>query len=669
MSSTISPALVRSLFRRLKIDISMIQSPQAEGDWTKSLGSVLEKQGFLTTTWCTPLSSVASQVSVGLPILGLTPKGEWLLLENHSWNWIRYYNLSKNKGKWQSVVSLEKDIGRQNIEWLLIEPVQPKSILSSEQKRLNPLQRLWKLVALEQLDIGMIVGLSALLGILGLAVPLTIQVLINWVAFGGLTQPILSLSIMLFVILCLSSGLSIFQRIIIERLERRLFIRTVEDLSRRFHQVKIEVLDGVNVSDYANRFFDILTIQKSTSTLLIEGLGATLQIFVATAVLALYHPWFLAVDGLLLLGMFAIFRMYSKNGTKSAIIESKSKYKVASWIESIGHHSTGFRLGSQQIAPIESERLTSVWLEHRENHFSVFIQQYGSAQIFQITMSILVLLLGGQLVLDGELTIGQFVAAEFVVTNALIGFTKFMDKMDTIYDLLASLDKLGTVLDLDVEPLDGLGKQYKCSSVVEVSNLRLMDMPNSFSHHFEAQTVNFVEVPFSISTYQLAEALIGIRKPVEGYVLHDNVEVQHLCLTERYKGLHLLCNEDIFEGSIYDNITMGDVRIQSIQIWEILEQIGVAEFLERKQDGLDLQMPTANPLLNSGIALARCLLTPHRLIVSVDFFTDLPAHIQMRWLELLSTNGATCIVLEGQRFYSRFPFDSSTKLTTQAVAS
>jgi ABC-type bacteriocin/lantibiotic exporter with double-glycine peptidase domain len=378
---------------------------------------------------------------------------------------------------------------------------------------------------------------------------------------------------------------------------------------------------------------------------------------------------FLAIDGLLLLGMMVIFKMYSKNGTKTAIIESKSKYKVASWIESIGHHSTGFRLGSQQIAPLESERLTSVWLENREEHFSVFIRQYGSTQVFQITMSILVLLLGGQLVLDGELTIGQFVAAEFVVTNALIGFTKFMDKMDTIYDLLASLDKLGTVLDLDVEPIDGLGTSHHNSTLVQVENLRLMDMPDSLTHSFEPDTVNLVNVPFSISTYQLAEALIGVRKPFEGHVLHNNIEVQHLCLTDRYNGLHLLCNDDIFEGSIYDNITMGDVRIQSTQIWEILEQIGVSEFLDRKQDGLEIQMPTANPLLNSGIALARCLLTTHRLIISVDFFTGLPLYVQDRWLRLLRVHGATCIVLEGDGFRSKFPFHSTTQLTTRVVAS
>lgn len=646
MKYTISPPLLRVLYQRLNINAHNVQIPPASTDWMSELSTLLHAKGFHTKVWSTTLSTIAPQITDGLPALGVTPTGEWILLENHSWNWVQHYNLSHNKGGWRSVRSLDQYLHHQTIHWLLIEPIQPKSILSSEQIHLNPLQRLLRLIHLERLDMGMIVGLGILIGICALATPLTIQILINWVAFGGLTQPIVSLCLVLFAILCLHTGLALFQRIIVERFERRLFIRTVEDLSRRFHQVRIEALDNVNVSDLANRFFDILTVRKSMSTLMIEGFGSVLQIIVATGILALYHPWFLMVDTLLIGGMIGVFRFHARKGTKTAIVESKSKYKVASWIETIGHHSSAFRVGEHEIAPLESERLTSLWLKHREKHFRIFIQQYGSAHIFQIGMSILLLLLGGQLVLEGELSIGQFVAAEFVVTNALIGFTKFIDKMDTIYDLLASLDKLGSVLDLEVETVSGMPKDKRKPIEITLDNVHLPNTSMVLNGTFSANRTHIVQVPEFIGLKQVAELLCGIRHCHTGTVYHDGTDVEHIGIADRYSGIDLLSRGQLFEGTIFDNVAMGDSHIQAQDIWQTLDKIGLADWFRKHTSTLDKVVPNDTPLLTTGILLARCLLSRSNTIILYSFFDGVPNTWKHRWLRLLSQDERTIIVLE-----------------------
>lgn len=647
MSATISIALLRAIFRRLQVQSSEIRLPKSDLAWTDAMSSVLHEQGFTVKEWTTTLPKVATQVGIGLPVLGLTPKGEWILLEDSSWQWIRYYNLSQNIGRWRSIRSLSRSLGTESITWLLIEPLQPKSVMSATVDSPRPLYRLWQLIVLERFDLFLTVLLSGIIGVFALSIPLTIQTLINWVAFGGFTQPIISLSVAVFVILSISGGLTVFQRLIVERLERRLFIRTVEDLSRRFYYVQISLLDRKNVSDLANRFFDILTVQKASSTMLIEGLGAALQILVATTVLAVYHPYFMAFDLVLLLGMALIFRLFAKQGTRTAIVESKAKYRNASWIESIAFHTEQFRLGNHQIASLESERLVSTWLENREKHFNVFLFQFGSAQIFYVCMSVILLLLGGSLVFNGELSVGQFVAAEFVVTSALIGFMKFVDKMDTIYDLLASIDKIGAVLDLKVEDVPGIPRPPTHEIQVDLEHTIPCESTSSIDLQLGAGLLHIMQCPMMTSPSRIAEVLCGVRAPKGGFVKHNGMDIRRLALSDRYSGVNLIGPNSSFEGSIRDNITMGCPDISDEKMWAVLHEIGLENLFQSHPAGLQQSMIVDTPLLTKGILLARALVANKALTVFYSFFEGLTIEWRLAWLSLLhEQHPGTIVILE-----------------------
>ena len=645
MQYTIPPTLIRCLYTRLHIPHSHTTvSPKGE-NWIDSVSTVLQNQGFSTTVWTTSVITIAEHIQLGYPALSVTPEGEWILLEEYSWKWIAHYNLSQEKRIWTSVQALHKKFGQQPCTWIMIEPGHAKSILSSTETHLSPIQRMSNLIQLEKLDIVLITILGMLLGIFSLTIPLSIQTLINWVAFGGLVQPIVALIVFVSCILFISAIVSLFQRLVVERLERRIFLRIVEDMSQQFNHMTTSAMDTMHIPDVANRFFDILTIQKSLRTFLISGIGACLQVLVAICVLALYHPSFIVIDILMVLGMVWIFKRNITNGIDTAIVESKSKYTVATWLETIGNQSVPFRLGSSTIAREETDNRLRKWLKNRVQHFTVFFWQYSMAYLFQVCMSVFVLYWGGTLVISGEITIGQFVAAEFVITNAFLGYIKFMDKLDTGYDLLASLDKIGHVLDIEVDTITGIHDNTNQENVFRLENVALIPNSIAVSGEIKAGKMYYFLCPIDASIRSIAEIFLGSRIPNKGIVYKNEIVMSLRNPQNRYSDVLLVSSDAIFDGSIYDNITMGHATIAESEIWNILHDIGIDTIVLEK-NGLHSKITKDIPLLYKGVLLARCLSHDTATIIIHSFFEGLPPEWIQRWLCLLHKQQKTVIILE-----------------------
>ena len=117
----------------------------------------------------------------------------------------------------------------------------------------------------------------------------------------------------------------------------------------------------------------------------------------------------LSLVGLALLG---------KGGEQTAIYESKAKYRVAGWIEEIAQDPVLLQLAGAELAERRADELLHGYLQARSDHFRVFLRQFAGMQGIQVFLSVGLLFVCGWLVLEGELTLGQLVAAEFVVASS-----------------------------------------------------------------------------------------------------------------------------------------------------------------------------------------------------------------------------------------------------------
>lgn len=513
-----------------------------------------------------------------------------------------------------------------------VEPALPASPLGPGPggRPRSPMRRLLGLLRAEQDAIATVVVFAFTVGILALAPPLAIQVIINWLAFGVLLQPIIAVAFVLVLCMLAAAALRSSQRHLVEIIQRRVFVRTVADLTARLVRVRIRALDRHYGPELVNRFFDILTVQKATNTLLLYGLSAALQALVGLVLLAFYHPVLLAFD-VAVIALLLLLIPLGRGAEKTAIKESKAKYKIAGWIEEIARHPHAFKLGGGRLGEERAESLMRDYLDARESHFRVFFRQYVGLQLIQVAIPGALLLLCGWLVLEGQLTLGQLVAAEFIITSALAGMSKFTDKLETVYDLLAGIDKLGTLIDLPHEVSTGLaGSPPPGAASLKLIGVRYgyegrPFLPWSLDAEIPADArVLITGAPASGKT-TLADILSGLRAPSTGQLLRDGMLLSLLRPDVAHAEVELVRQDGLFEGTVRDNLLAGRAGLDVGVAWAVLEQLSLSACITALPDGLETRLaPSGAPLSGQqsrALLLARALSGHPRLLI-IDGLLD-----------------------------------------------
>ncbi|RYX90335.1 hypothetical protein EON78_07010 [bacterium] len=167
--------------------------------------------------------------------------------------------------------------------------------------------------------------------------------------------------------------------------------------------------------------------------------------------------------------------MLTYGAVNSSIKESKIKYKVVAWLEEIALNVTSFKSSYGYLhAMKKSDILIKEYLKERKGHFSILLRLFSGSLFLQVLASSLLLGMGGWLVMQQQLTIGQLVASEIIVASIVTGFTKFGKQLETYYDLLAAVDKLGHLTGLEMERKGG----EFLENINQPLNLRFKDMFN-----------------------------------------------------------------------------------------------------------------------------------------------------------------------------------------------
>lgn len=511
--------------------------------------------------------------------------------------------------------------------WLLAEPVAPAvDLLGAPGEGLGAFARLWALLRSERQDLGVVLVYAAGIGVLGLATPVVVQVLVNTVAFGALLVPILVLSFILFLALAFAAVLRGFKRHVVELLQRRVFVRMVADLAWRLPRVKVSAFDKQHGPELLNRFFDVLTVQKAASSILVDGVSAAMQAIVGLILLAVYHPVLLGFDLFLLIAIVGLLVGLGRRGPATAIRESKVKYQMAGWLEEVAAHPGLFKLsGGSQLSEQRADEIAHSYLDAREAHFVVFFRQYMGTLFLQVVAASGLLGLGGWLVVERQLSLGQLVAAELVVASVLAAYAKFADKLETFYDLLAGLDKLGTLVDLPLEDQRGTSLPPSASPLavaVDGASFAFPDGGNVFDDldlDLEPGAKVGVLGGDGSGKSVLADLLVGLRPPTGGRVRMDGLDVRELRPDSVRRYTALCRGEEVVSGSLAENVRLGRPDHSRTDILEALGAVGLAHTVDGLPMGLDTPLaPNGAPLSHTQVMrlmLARAIVGSPRLLV------------------------------------------------------
>lgn len=502
--------------------------------------------------------------------------------------------------------------------------------------KLKPFTRLLKLMQLDKREITYIYLYSILSGLIALTLPLGIQAIIGLIAGGGITASLVLLVIVVTIASSLSGVFRILQLILTETIQRKIFARSAFDFSYRLPRFEMRNIHFKFPPELVNRFFDTLTLQKGIPKLLIEITTAVLQIFFGLLLISFYHQFFVFYSFILITVLVLIFRYTGKNGIQTSIKESSRKYNVAHWLEEIARTMSTFKLsGNTSFSLQKTDILVEKYLEDRLDHFKVLKSQYITIVVLKALFTAALLFLGSILVIDNRINIGQFVAAEIVVILILASVEKLILSMDTVYDVLTAIDKLGFVLDLPLENEDGISVEeldFKTEGLsLEVKNLSYQ-YPNSSNFTLQKISLNIQSgEKICIAGYNgsgkstLLKVLSGLLLDYQGQLLYNDIPQKSIKISELREMIGDYCaEEDIFEGTIFENISLGRKGIGIKEVTKALRDVRLDYYLKDQKEGLNtLILPQGMNVPGSvrlKLLLARAIVGSPKLVILSGYF-------------------------------------------------
>ncbi|MFN3851520.1 MAG: peptidase domain-containing ABC transporter [Spirosomataceae bacterium] len=525
---------------------------------------------------------------------------------------------------------------------------------------LTPVQRLIRMLNAERKDIIAIYVYAILIGVIGLAMPLGIQAIIGLVSGGLVFSSVYLLISLVIVALVISGVMQIMQITLVEYLQERLFAKAAFEFTYRIPRIKAESLLKYYPPELMNRFFDILTVQKSLPKFLIDITAALIQIIFGMILLAAYHPLFIAFAVFTFILVFGIIRVFSPRSLDASITKSKYKYKIAQWLQDMARTLYAFKVSGNTNLPMQKmEKHVNGYLKYRKKYFNTLLILFYNAVFFKALVTGGLLVLGTYLVIDRQITLGQFVASEIVIVLVVGAVEKILLTMDSVFDLLTAVDKLGHITDLPLDREFGAVSHLKLSD--EALNVSVKNLKYKFK---DANRYILDDISFEFKPHEsicltgsngsgketLLNVLAGILTSYEGYIAYNGISLRDIELKHLHESVERNISSDgIFDGTLVENITMARPRVRISDVYWVLEKLNLADTIGKLQDGLNTQMVSGGRRFStsfaSKITLARCLVNKPKFLLLSNFFEHFDKNEKLRLMAFLTDKSSPWTLL------------------------
>ncbi len=515
----------------------------------------------------------------------------------------------------------------------------------------TPIQRFFKLVKGNRKEISYIYLYAIFAGFTNLTLPLGVQAILNFIQGGAVSASLWVLILAVTMGTSFAGLLAIMQMTVSETLQRRIFTRVSFDFAERLPNLYTEGIRNKHVPELLNRFFDTLTLQKGLPKILIDLTTAIMQIVFGLILLAFYHPLFIFFGAILLLFLFIIFRFTSPLGLTTSIKESKYKYEVAYWLEEVGRTLHTFKLAGKSELPLRKiDTLVSNYLDAKQAHFRILLIQYTSIVTFKTLVTLILLSLGSWLVISNQINLGQFIAAELIVLLIIGSAEKLISTMEIVYDVLAALDKLGSVADLKLDKIHGV--DFQEISTGKGISLNLENVSYDF-HNKQKRAVDELNLDIAsgervcIVGYNgsgkttLIQIISCFLNEFEGAIQYNGVPRSNLNQQSLRAFIgDFSSQEDIFKGTLRENIALGNEKIPFKDLVKVANDVGLTNFISLLPEGFDTMLLPGGKTLPRHIIvkiiLARSIASKPQLLAIEELMANLETEDRIKITNLLT---------------------------------
>ncbi|MBK6380661.1 MAG: ATP-binding cassette domain-containing protein [Chitinophagaceae bacterium] len=524
-------------------------------------------------------------------------------------------------------------------------------------KTATPLSKILNLVKLERKEITAVYFYAILNGLIQLSLPLGVQAIIGFVMGASMRASLIVLIALVVTGVLIAGILQINQMKIIEKIQQKLFVRYSFAFATHIPKLDLKKNDKFYLPELVNRFFDIPILQKSLSKILLDIPTASIQIVFGLALLAFYHPAFIFFGIFLITLLWLIIRYSGNRGLQTSLDESTYKYKVAGWLEESARVIKSIKLAkSNDLHLQKTDEEVTGYLHARNSHFKILLLQYHVLVLFKTVITAAMLIVGTILLVNQQLNIGQFIAAEIIILLVLNSVEKLIMNLGTVYDTLTSIEKISSLTDKPAEE-NGSVQLAPADQGLQVEMQQL-----SFSYNDEKEIL--IDVSLKINSGDkvciqgkdssgkstLLRLMAGAYTDFKGALLLDDVPVGNYNLDSVRSQIGVLLNQqDIFNGTVWENIALGNEHISRQAVNDIAVKVGLTDFISTLKKGYDTLLDPAGKRLPRNvihkILLTRALAAKPRLLLLEDPWMSTEDSYRQQIIQMLNDIANTTIVV------------------------
>lgn len=492
---------------------------------------------------------------------------------------------------------------------------------------ISPWSKLFNLLKLERRDILQVLYYAVFAGIVSLTLPLGIQAIINLLQGAQVSTSWILLTVLVTIAVAFFGALQVLQLDIVENIQEKIFARASFEFIYKFPKIRVSELEGKYPPELSNRFFDVLTLQKGMEKLLLDFPAAVIQIIFGLVLLSIYHPFFIGLGILLVILLYVFFKFSVERAVNTSISESKSKYKVAFWIQQVAANYKTFKNTPNEYEQERNNELVEEYLDNRQKHFKIVKSQFKQLVGFKVIITLGLLLIGGLLVLNQQMNIGQFVASEIIIVLIINSIDKIGFSLETIYDVVTSVEKIDEVSSKKIDRKAKVNTTDLIVFPIETEDLEINFKSINNIRVEKGDLINLVGNHLQI--YDLFHFLGGMKRITRGKIYLDRKEISSINLDTYRSKIGLVLNSNyLFDGTIWQNLTLNNYSTSEKEVYDLLENFGVLEEIKHLPETINTYVFPGTKMLSHVLTQKICLIrvllkSPELLLIEEEFiFSD-----------------------------------------------
>ena len=260
-------------------------------------------------------------------------------------------------------------------------------------------------------------------------------------------------------------------------------------------------------------------------------------------------------------------------------------------------------------------------------------------EVVPLLSQMAVLWFGGQRVLSGDLTVGEFVAFNGYVIMLVWPMRVIGQRVSTLQNALAAAERIVEPLEVEASLQDPVvPKRLPGVGDLRFENVTFAygDEPpvlDGFTLHVEAGRSVALAGPTGSGKSTIAALLVRFYDPQEGRVMLDGIDLRDVSLRDVRRNVALVSDETyLFSDTIRANIAFGRPDATDEEIEAAARAAGAHDFVVETPDGYDTMLGERGYTLSGGqrqrLAIARAILADPAVLVLDDATSSVDASME-----------------------------------------